>query len=59
MKKAYIEPKNTVVSIQTEQFIAESILMSVTEVDGESGEAREVVISDETTIISRSAWQKW
>ena len=59
MKKTYIEPQNTVVRIETEQFIAESLRRKVATENGEDGEARELLITDETTIIARSAWQNW
>ncbi len=59
MKKTYIKPENTVVRIATEQFIAESLNKRIATENGEDGEAREVLISEETTIIARSAWQSW
>ena len=55
MKKTYIKPENTVVRIATEQFIAESLNKRIATKNGEDGEAREVLISEETTIIARSA----
>ena len=58
MKKQYIKPENTVVMIQTESIIAQSIPEGEGENGGESC-AREVLISDETTIIARNAWESW
>ena len=55
MKKRYIKPENTVVEIQVESIIAES-LENGNGVNGEYAGAREVLISDETTIIARNAW---
>ena len=57
MKKQYIKPENTVVEIQVESIIAESI----PEGDPTNGTAaaREVLISDETTTIARGAWESW
>ena len=55
MKKRYIKPENTVVEIQVESIIAES-LENGNGVNGEYDGAREVLISDETTIIARNAW---
>ena len=58
MKKQYIKPENTVVMIQTESIIAQSIPEGEGENAGEAN-SREVLISDETTIIARNAWEKW
>lgn len=58
MKKTYIEPQNTVVRIETEQFIAESLTRRAG-VRGEDAEARETLITEETTIIARNAWLSW
>lgn len=57
MKRQYVKPENTVVEIQVESIIAESI----PEGGPANGttDAREVLISDETTIIARGAWQSW
>jgi len=57
MKKMYIKPENTVVEINLNE-----TLLQMSEGEGENGGesyAREVLISDETTIISRSALQSW
>ncbi len=52
MKKAYIEPKNTVVSIQTEQFIAQSSLREGEGTRGADADSRE-------TIKIPGAWEEW
>ena len=57
MKKQYIKPENTVVEILVETIIAESIPNGGKK-SGES-DAREVLISDETTTIASGAWEKW
>ena len=57
MKKQYIKPENTVVEILVETIIAESIPNGGKK-SGES-DAREVLISDETTTIARGAWESW
>ena len=57
MKKQYIKPENTVVEIQVESIIAESIPEGG--LSNGTTDAREVLISDETTIIARGAWQSW
>ena len=56
MKKAYIEPKNTVVEILVETIIAESIPNGGMK-NGVS-DAREVVFSQES-INSPDAWEEW
>ena len=57
MKKTYIEPKNTVVSIETETLIANSSLQLGGTQDGIAG-AREI-IEEEYNISSPDAWEEW
>ena len=57
MKRQYVKPENTVVEIQVESIIAESIPEGG--LSNGTTDAREVLISDETTIIARGAWQSW
>lgn len=57
MKKTYIEPKNTVVSIETETLIANSSLELGGMQDGVAS-AREI-IEEEYNISSPDAWEEW
>lgn len=60
MKKAYIEPQCTVVALNVkESLLVPSNLTKGSGENGDNAEAREVLISEETTIIARSAWQSW
>ncbi len=65
MKKIYIKPETTVVALNVKESLLE---MSLNEsdaknlsekVNGGDTYSREVLISEETTIIARSAWQSW
>ena len=57
MKKTYIEPKSTVVSIETETLIANSSLQLGGTQDGIAG-AREI-IEEDINISSPDAWEEW
>lgn len=61
MKKTYIEPQCTVVAVNTETMVCVSgkINDAVTIQNRDEIGAREVLISDETTIIARGAWETW
>jgi len=61
MKKTYVKPETLVVAINVETLIALSpINEEATSGDPNGdGNSREVLISDETTIIARGAWETW
>ena len=61
MKRTYIEPQCTVVAVNTETMVCVSgnVNDAVTISKREDIGAREVLISDETTIIARNAWEEW
>lgn len=59
MKKQYIKPENTVVALNVKVSLMEPSIPRGESVNGDYASAREVLISDETTIIARNAWESW